>query len=142
MANLNTYKRLDDGSYGAWIQLDYNKGQLLSVPAGTTVKIKTRNGETHERVVASVVKSYKSGCIVSLVADAVVAAKAAARYQAAKTVNPAPLSAQSNLSNAAKARLYDNLYNEGGDGYNPYRDESNDADYTNRRTDCMDDYLQ
>ena len=85
----NTYKKLNDGSYGAWIDTGYGRNSTAKPAAGDTVQIRTKSSETHTRVVKGIVKNYASGCVVSLVADEAIAAKAAASYAAkAKTAAP------------------------------------------------------
>jgi len=64
--------------------------------------------------------------VVSLEHDEAICAKAKARYAAkaaeSKKDQPAPLSAESTLSRAQKAKIFDDMYNEGySDGYNHYR---------------------
>lgn len=81
----NTYKRLDDGTWGAYINTGFGKTKRATPGIGATVDILTRAGETHKRIVAGYIKTYASGVVVSLVADVEVAAKAAEKYAAKKT---------------------------------------------------------
>lgn len=82
----NTYKKLADGTYGAWIEMKYN-GQMKNIEAGAEVEVVTKAGETHTRIVAKTIESYKSGCIVRLQADENIAILATARYTAKVTAN-------------------------------------------------------
>jgi hypothetical protein len=63
---MNTYKKLSDGTWGAWIDTGYGESKVDSPCRGEVVQIGTKAGGTHERVVASVVKEYASGCSVRL----------------------------------------------------------------------------
>lgn len=80
----NQYRKLADGSYGAWIECGYGASAAKKPAAGETVIISTKAGEKHTRVVAGIIKDYASGVVVALVADAQIAAQANARYSAAK----------------------------------------------------------
>ena len=117
----NTYKKLR-GEFGAWIDTGYGRDNQPDPQAGDVVIITTKAGEDHTRTVKSTVKAYASGCVVTLVHDEAVAKTAQQRYTAKSDVNRvAPLSSASTLSNAEKARVYDDINNEGGEGFNPYR---------------------
>ncbi|NIQ00978.1 MAG: hypothetical protein GWM98_11615 [Nitrospinaceae bacterium] len=108
------YKKFQN-AWGAWIDTGYGPTAIAKPTPGDAVKIKTKRGETHDRIVSAVVKDYPSGCIVSLVPDADVAAKAQARYTAAKA-------SRANNHGLTPEKIHDNVYNEGYDGYNPHRD--------------------
>lgn len=76
----NTYKRLDDGTWGAYINTGFGKTKRATPEIGSTVDIMTRAGEIHKRIVAGYIKHYASGVVVALADDAAVAAKAEERY--------------------------------------------------------------
>ncbi len=71
---MSNYKKLPDGDWGAWIT-------RKAVKVGSKVTITTSAGEKQKRVVASIVKSYKTGHVVSLKWDQAVADKAEERYR-------------------------------------------------------------
>jgi len=81
----NTYKRLDDGTWGAYVNTGFGKTKRATPEIGATVDIMTRSGEIHKRIVAGYIKTYASGIVVSLVYDAEVAAKATEKYAAKVT---------------------------------------------------------
>jgi hypothetical protein len=128
----NRYTRLDDNTWGAWIDTGYGRTAIAKPTVGSTVTIKTKSGEEHSRIVSKIVADYKSGVIVSLIPDAEVAAKANERYQAKVDA--------SNAERAAKrqeqaARIWDNINNEGysdAGQYNPYRNYDRAL-----RSDCL-----
>ena len=109
------YKNLGQ-AWGAFVKGVYNsKTKSVSRPAiGEQVCITTKKGERQVRIVSAIVKEYASGTVVALVDDADVAKQAAERYAAKITATP-------KAATASKAKAYDDLYNEGGEGYNPYR---------------------
>lgn len=109
------YKNLGQ-AWGAFVKGVYNsKTKSVSRPAiGEQVCITTKKGERQVRIVSAIVKEYASGTVVALVDDADVAKQAAERYAAKITATP-------KAATASKAQAYDDLYNEGGEGYNPYR---------------------
>jgi hypothetical protein len=121
MAMINTYKKLANGTYGAWIDCGYGRTAIDRPEVGATVAIRTKSGEVHQRVIAKVLTSYKSGMVVALEADATVAAQAQARLSAAIAARKsADLTAVK--TRAQMEREYDAIQNEGySDGYNPYR---------------------
>jgi len=116
----NTYKKLGN-DWGAWIDTGYGRNAIDKPKAGDTVKIITKGGETHNRIVKGIVDDYASGCVVSLVPNNEIAQKAQERYnkKAQERYNQAaPQKTRKQLE-----RDYDNLQNEGySDGFNPYRD--------------------
>ena len=109
------YKNLGQ-AWGAFVKGVYNsKTKSVSRPAiGEQVCITTKKGERQVRIVSAIVKEYASGTVVALVDDADVAKQAAERYAAKITATP-------KAATASKAKAYDDLYNDGGEGYNPYR---------------------
>ena len=111
------YKNLGD-SWGAFVKGVYNsKTKTVSRPAiGEKVCITTKGGERQVRVVTAIVKEYASGTVVSLSNDALVAQQAQERYNAKKQATVAKT-----VKTVSKAKAYDDLYNEGGEGFNPYR---------------------
>jgi len=58
----NTYKKLESGEYGAWIQITDDFPPL----PGDTVALLTKKGDTHFRTVKDVLEIRKTGYIVSL----------------------------------------------------------------------------
>lgn len=112
------YKNLGQ-AWGAFVKGVYNsKTKSVSRPAiGEQVCITTKKGERQVRIVSAIVKEYASGTVVALIDDADVAKQAAERY-ASKVANT-PKAAKA--ATVSKAQAYDDLYNEGGEGYNPYR---------------------
>ena len=113
-----SYKKLSN-SWGAFIDGDYNRNtKSVSRPAiGEKVTITTRNGERQVRIVKALITEYASGTIVDLFADAEVAAKAQARYNAKAKTNR-------KVSCVSKEQQYDDLMNEGysdAGNLNPYR---------------------
>ena len=109
------YKNLGQ-AWGAFVKGVYNsKTKSVSRPAiGEQVCITTKKGERQVRIVSAIVKEYASGTVVALVDDADVAKQAAERYAAKITATP-------KAATVSKAKAYDDLYNDGGEGYNPYR---------------------
>ena len=112
------YKKLNN-SWGAFIDGKYNsRTKSVSRPVvGDKVTITTRNGERQVRIVKALITEYASGTIVDLFADAEVAAQAQARYNA-KAKN-----SKRKSSGISKEQAYDDLINEGGEGFNPYRNQ-------------------
>lgn len=86
MTMTNTYKRLDNGTWGAWIETHDGKRAIAAPEVGDEVTIKTKGGEKHNRIVAAIIKTYKYGVVVALMDDDQIAAKAEARYAAKTTV--------------------------------------------------------
>lgn len=127
----NTYKRLSDGTFGAYVDCGYRHTAIERPQVGDTITVSTSKGEHHEREIAAVVTEYKSGMVVRLVADEQIAATAAARY-AAKVAERTAAKTSAPKSREQLAREYDDINNEGhrGGGYNPYRD---DAGYDDSR---------
>lgn len=80
----NQYKKLSDGTWGAFIDCGFGRNARPHPQVGDTVKLTTKSGETHQRVIAKIVTTYKSGVTVAFAADAAIAAQAQARYDAAK----------------------------------------------------------
>lgn len=76
----NTYKKLDDGTYGAWIACGHGENTSPKPTAGSKVKITTKSGDIHDRVVKSIKKEYISGVIVTLEHDVDIARRAKANY--------------------------------------------------------------
>ena len=109
------YKNLGQ-AWGAFVKGVYNsKTKSVSRPAiGEQVCITTKKGERQVRIVSAIVKEYASGTVVELTDDADVAKQATERYAAKIAATP-------KAATASKAQAYDDLYNEGGEGYNPYR---------------------
>ena len=109
------YKNLGQ-AWGAFVKGVYNsKTKSVSRPAiGEQVCITTKKGERQVRIVSAIVKEYASGTVVALTDDAEVAKQATERYAAKIATAP-------KATTASKAQAYDDLYNEGGEGYNPYR---------------------
>ena len=66
IAEKTNYKKLADGTWGAWIAVEYT-GKMANIEVGTKVEITTRNGETHTRIVWKMLEAYKSGAVVSLI---------------------------------------------------------------------------
>jgi hypothetical protein len=128
---MNTYKKLNSGSYGAWIDTGYGRTAVAKPKAGDTVTVTTKSGEQHNRIVKKIVQDFKSGCIVSLQDDAAIASQAQARYN---SINDNAQVKKSELTNAQRARIYDNVINEGGEGYNPYRNNYS----TPQNVECAD----
>jgi hypothetical protein len=81
----NTYQKLSDGSWGAWIDCGYGRSAIAKPVVGDTVSIRTKAGEVHTRQISGIVKNCASGVVVSLTQDEQVAAKAKARYEAKKS---------------------------------------------------------
>lgn len=109
------YKNLGQ-AWGAFVKGVYNsKTKSVSRPAiGEQVCITTKKGERQVRIVSAIVKEYASGTVVALTDDADVAKQAAERHAAKIAATP-------KAATASKAQDYDDLYNDGGEGYNPYR---------------------
>jgi hypothetical protein len=86
-----TYRQINytDGTraWGAYVDLGFNRRTRRpehDMPAvGDTIAVRTKGGETHQRVIARICQQYKTGALVALVADAEVAATAQQRYAAA-----------------------------------------------------------
>ncbi|CAA0317162.1 hypothetical protein [Klebsiella oxytoca] len=96
--------------WGAFVDCGYGASAKPHPKPGDTITVVTQSREVHQRVVHRVVKTYASGVKVTLVPDQAVAAAAEAR-RVAKAPN----------SQAAMARHFDDVVNEGGEGFNPYR---------------------
>ena len=77
-----TYKKMQDGTWGAYIDCGYGKNALPKPVKGSVVKITTKSGEVHERIVRCIATDYASGCKVRLTADEAIAKKATERYNA------------------------------------------------------------
>lgn len=112
-----TYKNLGN-SWGAFIDGKYDsRTKSCKRPViGDKVTITTRNGIRQVRIVKAISTTYASGTVVELFDDAEVAAKAQARYNAETKDSR-------KVSKVSKAQAYDDLMNEGGEGFNPYRNQ-------------------
>lgn len=128
MATTYTKITYDNGTseWGAFVDCGYGRTKVEPPKVGDMVTVTTKAGEIHMREIRRIVRTYASGVKVAFVADEKIAAKASERYAAKASAehqrsSAAPLGPNSTLSRAEKERLYDDLQNEGGEGYNPYR---------------------
>jgi len=103
------YQKMQDGTWGAYIDCGYGKNAIAKPKAGDVVKVTTKAGEVHDRIVKCVAVDYASGCKVRLVADAQVAQTANARYQAKVASNGDKMV----YSNGRKMSQYEAVVTEG-----------------------------
>ena len=61
MATPITYKKLDDGSWGAWIPAHFG-----DVVVGETIHVMKRSGQKNAHAVQAIITTYKSGTVVRL----------------------------------------------------------------------------
>ena len=101
--------------WGAFVDCGYGKTAKPHPEPGDVVEVTTKAGEVHQRTIRRIVKVYASGVKVVFVEDKAIAAKAQERYaEKIKSVNATKTREQ-------LAKEFDETYNEGGEGYNPYR---------------------
>lgn len=61
MATPITYKKLDDGTWGAWVPAHFG-----DVVIGETIHVMKRSGQKNAHAVQAIVKTYKSGTVVRI----------------------------------------------------------------------------
>lgn len=61
MATPITYKKLDDGSWGAWIPAHFG-----DVVVGETIHVMKRSGQKNAHAVQAIITTYKSGTVVRI----------------------------------------------------------------------------
>lgn len=61
MATPITYKKLDDGTWGAWVPAHWG-----TVVVGETIYVMKRSGQKNAHAVQAIVETYKSGVVVRL----------------------------------------------------------------------------
>lgn len=118
--------------WGAWVGTGYGRSAIAKPVVGDAIQIRTKAGEIHTRTIKRIVEEYKSGVLVSLVPDEQVAATAKSRYDAkvaestparrSPLAHGKPISELSPVERRQCEREYDRIHNEGGEGFNPYRD--------------------
>ncbi len=101
------YKRLPDGTFGAYIDLS-GKTPATRLRIGDAINVVTAKGDRHYRVITAIEHVCTSSMVV-------------------RVRDPMRLPGDSGKATSA-AQQWDNVYNEGraGGGYNPYRDGCED----------------
>lgn len=71
-----TYKKLTDGTWGAYIELGFGSKADPTPQVGDEIVVRTKAGEKQARQVARIVKAWRGAAIVALAADKAPAAEA------------------------------------------------------------------